>query len=204
MKKKRTNSECIIIAKKLLKRHEGLGLRVYRCTSHKHTIGYGRNLDDNMLNKAECLHYFKYLEASDFFEDKIKSLATSTEKTIQIEAKKLLFKYGVSVEIADYLLDNDIIVFVKVLEKYFPVAWDKLSDIRRAVLIDMVFALGEDGMFFIPNTKDKTGFKNLVACIKKEDYTNASKEILDSKWGRSKAKRRVRELSKIMLTNKLK
>lgn len=37
-----------------LKRHEGLKLKPYRCTSGKLTIGYGRNLDDRGVSKAEA------------------------------------------------------------------------------------------------------------------------------------------------------
>ena len=43
----------------LLKKHEGLRLKPYRCTAGKLTIGYGRNLDDNGIsqNEAEQMLY---------------------------------------------------------------------------------------------------------------------------------------------------
>ena len=37
-----------------IKRHEGLRLKPYRCTSGKLTIGYGRNLEDNGISVAEA------------------------------------------------------------------------------------------------------------------------------------------------------
>jgi len=37
-----------------LKSDEGLRLRVYKCTSNKNTIGFGRNLDDNGISKDEA------------------------------------------------------------------------------------------------------------------------------------------------------
>lgn len=37
-----------------IKRHEGLRLKPYRCTSGKLTIGYGRNLEDNGISAAEA------------------------------------------------------------------------------------------------------------------------------------------------------
>lgn len=37
-----------------LKRHEGLRLKPYRCTSGKITIGYGRNLEDIGITKDEA------------------------------------------------------------------------------------------------------------------------------------------------------
>ncbi len=40
----------------LLKIHEGLRLKPYTCTAGKLTIGYGRNLDDVGISKAEAEH----------------------------------------------------------------------------------------------------------------------------------------------------
>ncbi len=40
--------------KEQLVRHEGLGLKPYRCPAGKLTIGYGRNLDDTGISKAEA------------------------------------------------------------------------------------------------------------------------------------------------------
>ena len=41
-------------AAQLIKKHEGLKLKPYKCTSGKLTIGYGRNLEDNGISKAEA------------------------------------------------------------------------------------------------------------------------------------------------------
>ena len=38
----------------LIKKHEGLRLRPYKCTAGKLTIGYGRNLDDNGISEVEA------------------------------------------------------------------------------------------------------------------------------------------------------
>lgn len=38
----------------MLKRHEGLRLKPYRCTAGKLTIGYGRNLEDRGISKVEA------------------------------------------------------------------------------------------------------------------------------------------------------
>lgn len=37
-----------------IERDEGLRLKPYRCTSDKLTIGYGRNIEDNGINKQEA------------------------------------------------------------------------------------------------------------------------------------------------------
>jgi len=38
----------------LIKKHEGLRLNPYKCTSGKLTIGYGRNIEDNGISKQEA------------------------------------------------------------------------------------------------------------------------------------------------------
>lgn len=40
--------------KPMLKKHEGLRLKPYRCTAGKLTIGYGRNLDDRGITEEEA------------------------------------------------------------------------------------------------------------------------------------------------------
>ncbi len=42
----------------LLKKHEGLRLRPYKCSAGKLTIGYGRNLEDNGISEAEAEQMF--------------------------------------------------------------------------------------------------------------------------------------------------
>lgn len=40
--------------KPIIKKHEGLRLKPYRCTANKLTIGYGRNLDDRGITEEEA------------------------------------------------------------------------------------------------------------------------------------------------------
>lgn len=51
----------------MLKRHEGLRLRPYLCPAGKLTIGYGRNLEDNGISRAEAeeLLYNDYYRCKD-------------------------------------------------------------------------------------------------------------------------------------------
>lgn len=46
-------------AKELLKRHEGLRLKPYRCTAGRLTIGWGRNLEDKGISRAEADFLFE-------------------------------------------------------------------------------------------------------------------------------------------------
>lgn len=41
-------------AAELIKKHEGLRLKPYKCTAGKLSIGYGRNLDDNGISEYEA------------------------------------------------------------------------------------------------------------------------------------------------------
>ena len=41
-------------AAELIKKHEGLRLKPYKCTAGKLTIGYGRNLEDNGISEYEA------------------------------------------------------------------------------------------------------------------------------------------------------
>jgi len=49
-------SRHVYLATSLLKAHEGLRLKPYRCTAGKLTIGYGRNLDDVGIETEEAEH----------------------------------------------------------------------------------------------------------------------------------------------------
>ena len=46
-------------AEELIKKHEGLCLKPYRCTAGKWTIGYGRNLEDNGISPTEAEQLLK-------------------------------------------------------------------------------------------------------------------------------------------------
>lgn len=43
-----------------VKRHEGLRLKMYKCTAGKNTIGYGRNLDDVGISADEAEFMLKH------------------------------------------------------------------------------------------------------------------------------------------------
>lgn len=42
------------IAAELIKKHEGLRLKPYKCSAGKLTIGYGRNIEDNGITLSEA------------------------------------------------------------------------------------------------------------------------------------------------------
>ena len=128
------------LAAELIKKHEGLRLKPYKCTAGKLTIGYGRNLEDN----------------------------------------------GISAYEADVLLNDDIQNCYAQCIK-FPF-WNKLNEVRQAVLLDMCYNLGFARL---------NGFKKMLKALGRLDYKTAAKEMLDSKWARD-VKSRATELAELM------
>ncbi len=96
---------------------------------------------------------------------------------------------GISRDEAMLMLDNDI---QEVEEQVNHFRWfGTLSDVRRRVIIDMVFNLGI--------TRFRK-FKKTIAHIAAGDYEGASVEMLDSKWAKQVGIR-AETLSKMMKDN---
>lgn len=89
---------------------------------------------------------------------------------------------------AEALLINDInaINFALVYQLNFTL----ISPVRQAVLSNMAFNLGVNGLL---------KFKNMLAAANSGDYELAAKEMLDSKWARQVGNRAI-ELSEQMRT----
>lgn len=126
-----------------LKRHEGFSSTAYRCPTGKITVGYGRNLDDVGVSKAEALD----------------------------------------------LLYTDVRRATRTLKLRIPVAC-QLDEARLAVLVNMTFNMGIGQV---------SKFTRMLAAIKKGDWNEASKEMLDSKWA-IQVGQRAQELSLQMRT----
>jgi len=90
----------------------------------------------------------------------------------------------------EYLLDNDIDKVINQTVREF--AWyGDLSDIRQEVILNMIFNLGLGGM---------KKFKNMINALKRHDWEEASREMLDSKWSGQVGQRAIR-LSEAMRTD---
>ena len=79
----------------MLKRHEGLGLKVYLCTGKKQTIGYGRNLDDVGITEVEAEYLLKFdtLRSIADVEDIFPAFHGFTENR-QIALANMMFNLG--------------------------------------------------------------------------------------------------------------
>ena len=81
---------------------------------------------------------------------------------------------GISENEAERMLMNDLTGCVALLESNVKF-WDRHSDARQSVLIDMCFNMGWPTL---------SRFKNMFAALEQEDYEKASVEMMDSKWYR--------------------
>ncbi|WP_334029665.1 glycoside hydrolase family protein [Alteromonas sp. P256] len=78
---------------------------------------------------------------------------------------------GITQEESDFLLANDLSRVEKQVRKH--IRLHGLNDARIAVLINMAFNLGINGL---------RKFKKTLAYIEQGDFETASTEMLDSKW----------------------
>ena len=88
---------------------------------------------------------------------------------------------GISLEEAEYLLENDVEEFITGVEEALPWALGETSA-RKRVLVNMAFNLGVEGLL---------GFSNMLEAMEDGDYETASKEMLNSKWATQVGKRAV-------------
>jgi len=99
-------------------------------------------------------------------------------KVYTCSAGKLTVGYGWNLEdsnmpehIASQLLDYGIEQAAQACQKF---EWfSALSDVRQEVIVNMVYNLGYTGV---------SKFKNMIAAIEDEDWSDAASEMLDSKW----------------------
>lgn len=98
---------------------------------------------------------------------------------------------GISESEALFMLDNDI---NRVVDECNQFLWfHHLSDIRKRIIIDMVFNLGLSRF---------RGFKKMIACLEYANYIGAANEMLDSKWAREDVGVRAVRLAAWMKFNK--
>jgi lysozyme len=99
---------------------------------------------------------------------------------------------GITRNEAMRLLLNDIDRVVKKLDNFAP-WWRKLDHVRQMVVVDMAFNLGVNGFL---------KFRKAIAAMKIEDWEEAAKEMLDSKWATQVVNRAI-ELSEMMRTGEM-
>ena len=93
----------------------------------------------------------------------------------------------ISHNVASIMLQEDILWFLPRLSEAIPF-FNELNDARQAVLVDMAYNLGLQGLL---------AFKKMLDSCSKGDYENASNEILKSKYA-DQVKYRAKENAYIM------
>lgn len=95
---------------------------------------------------------------------------------------------GITQEESDYLTKNRIEERTIRLSSY---SWFRaLDEVREAVILNMAYNLGVDGLL---------KFEKMLAAVEKKDWTAASFEMMNSSWA-SQVKDRAIRLSQQMLT----
>lgn len=89
---------------------------------------------------------------------------------------------GLSPACIELCLDEDIEETCEYLDRFLP-WWRRETEPRQRVLANMCFNLGIKGLL---------GFTNMLAAIEAQDYTRASKEMLNSRWAKQVGDRAVR------------
>lgn len=79
---------------------------------------------------------------------------------------------GITEKEAEMLLDNEILDKIQQLNEKLP-WWSTLDQVRRTVVLAMAFQLGIDGLL---------GFKNTLELLRNGKWSEASAQMLESKW----------------------
>lgn len=97
---------------------------------------------------------------------------------------------GITESEAMVLLQNDIDRCIDEVGRRVP-AYERISEQRQSVLIDMSFNMGTGGLL---------KFKKMLAALERGDFEKAADEMLDSKWARQVGNRSA-TLAKMMREN---
>ena len=83
---------------------------------------------------------------------------------------------GLTEEEARFLFKNDVEEAVIYAKRLLSVAaWEAMGDVRREVLVQMVFQMGFHGVRL---------FRRMLAALERNDYSTAAAEMVDSAWYR--------------------
>jgi lysozyme len=125
-------------------------------------------------------------------EGKVNKPYVDTFGKITIGVGRNLTDRGVSDSETALMLSNDTDLVIKQFKNNFPF-WDTLSEVRKLVVMDMIFNVGINRFL---------GFKKMIDAIHGKDFLLDSKEMLDSTWAKQVGGRSLR-LSEMMKSDKL-
>tara|TARA_R100000664_G_C2682682_1_gene90009 strand:+ start:40 stop:525 length:486 start_codon:yes stop_codon:yes gene_type:complete len=103
-----------------------------------------------------------------------------------------IYEYGISEADAMYLAENDVQIVEEELLRAHPCV-DRLDSVRQLILVDMAFNMG------VPRLNK---FKKMWAAIHENNFEEAAKEMLDSRWA-NQVKSRATKLAHAMHTGEI-
>ena len=103
-----------------------------------------------------------------------------------------IYQYGISEADAMYLAQNDVQIVEEELLRSHPCV-ENLDAVRQLVLVDMAFNMG------VPRLGK---FKKMWAAIHENNFEEAAKEMLDSRWA-NQVKSRATKLAHAMHTGEI-
>ena len=103
-----------------------------------------------------------------------------------------IYQYGISEADAMYLAQNDVQIVEEELLRSHPCV-ENLDAVRQLVLVDMAFNMG------VPRLGN---FKKMWAAIHENNFEEAAKEMLDSRWA-NQVKSRATKLAHAMHTGEI-
>lgn len=124
-------------------------------------------LDDSPVDIAKLKNSLKRNEGV-----RLKPYVDSVGK-ISIGIGRNLTDVGITLDEADYLLDNDIkhVLDQVQQEDWWPSVKD--NDVRARAMVEIVFNMGIYGV---------RTFKSAISCLKALDFSGAARNFMDSKW----------------------
>lgn len=117
-----------------------------------------RNMADLMISEDEALTLRPY-------RDSVGKITVGFGRNLEDK--------GISYAVAELMKAEDIQEADAVLHERLTTSYERLSAVRKAVLISMYHNLGLAGLF---------GFKNMLAALRADDYERVFNEMLASKW----------------------
>lgn len=120
----------------------------------------------------------KYKKMTKDFEGLRLKVYTCTAGKLTIGYGRNLEDTGITEAEASMLFEHDFATAeasARVLLKSLGKDWETFPEQRLYVLTDMIFNMGYSRV---------SGFKKMLAAIKRDDYQTAAKEMLDSNWAR--------------------
>ena len=167
-----------------LERDEGVRAEPYYDTASKLTVGVGRNLADKGVTFLELADLLSAVVTGKELLQALGDASVTIWKgrvqfTVAEVFNQLIPAGGLTELMIRQLLENDVDEVVSQLESEFPL-WESYSDVRKEVLVNVLFNLGL-GTF--------RRFKKMNDAIDRGDWNEASVEMLDSRAARQTGQR---------------